>query len=88
MGNFVEKEVGLLLQQHTAETGQAFLPDAVSCIWHLSQGQPWLVNALAYETTFKMKQGQDRTRPIDKEMVDQAVKSPLAQASSFSMTAS
>jgi hypothetical protein len=72
MGDFVKEEVGLLLQQHTAETGQAFNPDAVSCIWHLSQGQPWLVNALAYETTFKMKQGRDRTRPIDKEMVDQA----------------
>jgi hypothetical protein len=64
--------VGLLLQQHTVETGQAFTPDAVACIWHLSQGQPWLVNALAYEVCFEMKDGQDRTRPIDKEMVDQA----------------
>jgi hypothetical protein len=72
MGDFVKEEVVLLLQQHTAETGQSFTPDAVACIWHLSQGQPWLVNALAYETTFKMKQGRNRTRPIDKEMVDQA----------------
>jgi hypothetical protein len=72
MGDFVKEEVGLLLQQHTAETGQSFTPDAVSCIWHLTRGQPWLVNALAYETTFKMKQGRDRTRPIDKEMVGQA----------------
>jgi hypothetical protein len=39
MGDFVKEEVGLLLQQHTAETGQAFTPDAVACIWHLSQGQ-------------------------------------------------
>jgi hypothetical protein len=72
MGDFVEDEVNLLLAQHTKETGQAFFPDAVSCIWHLSQGQPWLVNALAYEVCFEMKDGQDRTRPIDKEMVDQA----------------
>jgi hypothetical protein len=64
--------VDLLLQQHTHETGQAFTPDAVSCIWHLSQGQPWLVNALAYEACFEMKDGRDRTRPIDKAMVDQA----------------
>jgi hypothetical protein len=72
MGDFVKQEVGLLLQQHTVETGQAFTPDAVACIWHLSQGQPWLVNALAYEVCFEMKDGRDRTRPIDKEMVDQA----------------
>jgi hypothetical protein len=72
MGDFVKKEVDLLLQQHTHETGQAFTPDAVSCIWHLSQGQPWLVNALAYEACFEMKDGRDRTRPIDKAMVDQA----------------
>jgi hypothetical protein len=72
MGDFVEDEVNLLLAQHTKETGQAFTPDAVSCIWHLSQGQPWLVNALAYEACFEMKDGRDRTRPIDKAMVDQA----------------
>jgi hypothetical protein len=72
MGDFVKQEVGFLLAQHIDETGQAFTPHAIDCIWHLSQGQPWLVNALAYETTFKMKQGRDRTRPIDKEMVDQA----------------
>jgi hypothetical protein len=72
MWDFVKKEVDLLLQQHTHETGQAFTPDAVSCIWHLSQGQPWLVNALAYEACFEMKDGRDRTRPIDKAMVDQA----------------
>jgi hypothetical protein len=72
MGDFVKEEVGLLLAQHTAETGQEFTPDAVFCIWHLSQGQPWLVNALAYEVCFEMKDGRDRTRAVDKEMVDQA----------------
>jgi hypothetical protein len=72
MGDFVKEEVGLLMAQHTDETGQSFTPDAVACIWHLSQGQPWLVNALAYEVCFEMKDGRNRTRPIDKEMVDQA----------------
>jgi hypothetical protein len=72
MGDFVKEEVRFLLEQHTTETGQAFTPDAVSCIWHLSQGQPWLVNALAYETTFRIKQGRDRSQPIHKEMVEQA----------------
>lgn len=45
--NFTSEEVGELYAQHTAETGQEFLPDAVSHAFHLSQGQPWLVNALA-----------------------------------------
>jgi hypothetical protein len=72
MGDFVKDEVRFLLQQHTTETGQAFIPDAISCIWHLSQGQPWLVNALAYEVCFEMKEGRDRSRPVNKEMVDQA----------------
>jgi len=61
-----------LLLQHTAETGQAFEPDALATVWHLTQGQPWLVNALAYETTFTMRAGRDRSRPITAEMIQQA----------------
>ncbi len=72
LGDFIRSEVEALLAQHTEETGQVFIPEARSCIWHLSQGQPWLVNALAYETCFKMKENRDRNVPISKEMVDQA----------------
>ena len=68
----IDSLVESLLAQHTDETGQKFSSEAVSCIWHLSQGQPWLVNALAYETCFKMKENRDRSVPISKEMVDQA----------------
>jgi AAA domain len=45
--NFTAEEVGDLYAQHTAETGQAFHPEAVALAWHLTRGQPWLVNALA-----------------------------------------
>ncbi|MBI3958840.1 MAG: AAA-like domain-containing protein [Chloroflexi bacterium] len=45
--NFTEGEVAALLQQHTAETGQPFTPEALAHVWHLTRGQPWLVNALA-----------------------------------------
>ena len=72
LGDFIKPEVESILAQHTEETGQKFTSEAVTCIWHLSQGQPWLVNALAYETCFEMKEGQDRSVPISKEMVDQA----------------
>jgi hypothetical protein len=72
LGDFVEPEVMALLDQHSRETGQEFTPEARACLWKLTQGQPWLVNALAYETCFKMKEGRDRSKPIDKDMVDQA----------------
>jgi hypothetical protein len=45
--NFNELEVAELYQQHTADTGQVFAPEAIQLAFELSQGQPWLVNALA-----------------------------------------
>lgn len=47
--NFNAAEVAELYAQHTAETGQAFTDDAVELAFDLTQGQPWLVNALAKE---------------------------------------
>jgi hypothetical protein len=47
LGPFTEPEVAELLAQHTAATGQPFEPAATARIYELSQGHPWLVNALA-----------------------------------------
>ena len=52
LGDFSQNEVIALLKQHTEETGQTFTPDALKAIWTQTQGQPWLVNALADETCF------------------------------------
>ncbi len=49
--NFNESEVAELYQQHTDDTGQLFLPEATQLAFDLTQGQPWLVNALAQELT-------------------------------------
>ena len=49
--NFTRDEVAALYAQHTAETGQVFLPEAVDRAFLLTQGQPWLVNALARQLT-------------------------------------
>lgn len=49
--NFTAEEVASLYGQHTAETGQAFTPEAVAHAFELTQGQPWLVNALARQLT-------------------------------------
>jgi hypothetical protein len=55
VGDFTAEEVAALYQQHTAETGQEFAPGAVKRVFDLTQGQPWLVNALAYEIINKMR---------------------------------
>ena len=67
LGDFTEEETCALLAQHTAETGQEFLPRAVKTVWEQTRGQPWLVNALAYEACFESESGRDRSRPIGAE---------------------
>ncbi|WP_293354452.1 MULTISPECIES: ATP-binding protein [unclassified Microcoleus] len=47
--NFNASEVAELYGQHTQNTGQVFTPEAVALAFELTQGQPWLVNALAKE---------------------------------------
>jgi type II secretory pathway predicted ATPase ExeA len=47
--NFTAQEVADLYAQHTQATGQSFIPEAVQLAFDLTQGQPWLVNALAKE---------------------------------------
>jgi hypothetical protein len=72
LGNFTRPEVEALYLQHTKETSQSFEADALDKAWVLTAGQPWLVNALAYETCFSMPDGLDRARPVTCEMIDQA----------------
>ncbi len=59
LGNFSEAETRRLYLQHTGETGQHFEADALSLAWELTRGQPWLVNALAYEVCFRMPGERD-----------------------------
>ena len=64
LGDFSPAEVLALLEQHTVATGQVFTAEAQDSIWEQTQGQPWLVNALAYEACFKAAAGRDRNQPI------------------------
>lgn len=68
--NFTREEVALLYGQHQFETGQRFTPDAVQMAYHLTQGQPWLVNALAYVITEELV--TDRVKPVTSEHIFQA----------------
>ncbi|MFG1966232.1 ATP-binding protein [Nonomuraea sp. NPDC049028] len=54
LGDFTADQITELYDQHAQATGQEFTKDAVDRVFELTQGQPWLVNALANEITFKM----------------------------------
>jgi type II secretory pathway predicted ATPase ExeA len=68
--NFHAAEVQELYQQHTQETGQIFTPEATATAFDLTQGQPWLVNALAKEVVEKLV--KDRNITITDEHILQA----------------
>ncbi|MEV0595565.1 AAA family ATPase [Nonomuraea cavernae] len=55
LGDFTADQIADLYGRHTEATGQEFTKDAVDRVFELTQGQPWLVNALAHEITFKME---------------------------------
>ena len=65
--DFNAAEVTELYQQHTDDTGQIFTPEATAMAFCLTQGQPWLVNAIAKEIVEKMV--KDRTVVITPEHI-------------------
>ena len=68
--NFNQDEVRRLYAQHTEATGQIFTEEAVNLAFHLTQGQPWLVNAIAKEITEYI--ANDPAIPITVELINQA----------------
>ncbi|MGF1535168.1 MAG: ATP-binding protein [Elainellaceae cyanobacterium] len=68
--NFTPDEVAQLYQQHTDETGQIFTPEAMKKAFELTQGQPWLVNALAKEAVEALV--PDVSQPISAMHIEQA----------------
>ncbi|HSO00749.1 MAG TPA: hypothetical protein VLS89_20795, partial [Candidatus Nanopelagicales bacterium] len=68
--NFSHEEVAELYAQHTADTGQVFHPEAVDRAFEQTQGQPWLVNAIAREIVRNAV--PDRSQPITAAHVDAA----------------
>jgi hypothetical protein len=70
LSNFTAQEVAELYQQHTTDTGQPFLPEAIERAFYLTQGQPWLVNALARQMVEKLV--PERTQPLSVAHMDAA----------------
>jgi hypothetical protein len=68
--DFNAQEVAELCCQHTSDTGQVFTPEALQHLYDLTQGQPWLVNALARQMTEVIV--PDRTIALTVKHVEQA----------------
>lgn len=69
--DFSFAEVTELYGQHTKATGQVFTPQAIQRAFEASQGQPWLVNALARETVEKL--GLASSDPVTDAHMDEAI---------------
>lgn len=73
LGNFTNGEIHELFMQHTRETGQVFDEACFPLVWEATEGQPWLVNAIGREVTYKMSENRDRSVKIIPEMIDRAI---------------
>jgi type II secretory pathway predicted ATPase ExeA len=68
--NFNREEVGQLYHQHTEDTGQVFTDNAIDRAFDLTQGQPWLVNAIAKQIVENLV--EDTSIAITTEHINQA----------------
>lgn len=66
LDDFDENETRVLLSQHTEDTGQSWSEAALNEIYRSTQGQPWLVNALAHQACKRIK---DRSQTIEHQDV-------------------
>jgi hypothetical protein len=72
LANFTKEEITSLYHQHTEDTGQIFEEDAIDFIYEQTQGQPWLVNAVAREVIVKILHS-DYSQPVTAKMADEAI---------------
>ncbi|MEM7589238.1 MAG: ATP-binding protein, partial [Myxococcota bacterium] len=72
LGDFSQQDIGTLYRQHTNDTGQMFEPGVVEQVFAWTQGQPWLVNALAYEACFGIEGCVDSSKTIGIHDMQQA----------------
>ncbi|MDR1111929.1 MAG: ATP-binding protein [Deltaproteobacteria bacterium] len=71
LANFTRDEIKALYGQHTSETGQIFEPAAIDRAWYWTEGQPWLVCALADEAVAELL-GNDFSTTVTGTDIDQA----------------
>ncbi|MDR1041023.1 MAG: ATP-binding protein [Deltaproteobacteria bacterium] len=76
LADFTIEEIRALYGQHTAETGQLFEPEAIELAWRWTEGQPWLINALAKDIIEKRFK-KDYSRPVTGSDVESAARDML-----------
>jgi len=72
LNNFTIDEIKSLLIQHTKQTNQTFSESVIKKIFEYTQGQPWLVNAVAREVVVNILQSDD-AQAIKSSHIFQAV---------------
>jgi hypothetical protein len=70
--SFTRTEMAALYAQHTATCGQVFPDEVTDWIFEQTQGQPWLVNAVAREMVMEIG-GNDPSIMLTVDMAKQAV---------------
>ena len=75
---FTHDEITELYSQHTADTGQIFESEAIDYIFEKTNGQPWLVNAIACECIEEMLK-KDFTKAVTKDMAETAIQNLILQ---------
>jgi hypothetical protein len=70
LGNFSEAEVRQLYNEHTKATGQKFTDECFPLLMRYTAGQPWLINALGNEVTFKMQENRDPAIVITPKLIE------------------
>ena len=70
--NFSLEDIETLYAQHTQATKQVFDRSAIDRIVEQTDGQPWLVNAIAREVIEEILDN-DYTKPVTSELVEQAI---------------
>jgi hypothetical protein len=71
LSNFTKDEISELYSQHTEETGQVFEDGAIERSWYWTEGQPWLVNAMADDIINKICK-KDYSKAITANDIDNA----------------
>jgi len=76
--DFSIEDITSLYNNHTSHTGQKFSNDAILRAWYWSEGQPWLVNALAREIVEKML-NNNFSVTVTEDMMDEAAKTLISR---------
>lgn len=72
ISNLTKEQIKELYNQHTELTGQKFSDEVVDIVYDKTDGQPWLVNAIARKVIIEILE-MDFSKPINTDMAEEAI---------------